>query len=473
MYTVALWAATAAALSAQTFTTLYRLNDTTGADPLGAMAQGIDGNLYGTTFLGGSEGIGGTIFKITPSGALTIPYRFCPQSGCTGAQSPIAGLLQAADGDFYGTTQEGGANSSGAIFKFTPSGTLTTLYSFCSRTACADGEFPSAGLIQATDGNFYGTTSGGGAGNHGTIYKITPSGLTTLHSFNGADGAYPYAGLVQATNGDFYGTATFGETYNESCTEGCGTVFRISPSGALTTLHSFCSLADCADGTLPYAGLVQAADGNLYGTTAAGGARDGVGTVFKITSSGTLTTLYSFCTQVSCTDGDSPEGTLVQATDGNFYGTTKYGGANNSGTIFKITPSGKLTTLHAFCFQRGCVEHYYPVAGLVQATNGVLYGTTTDGGLYGVGTVFSLSVGLGAFVKTLTIFGKVGAEVWVLGADLTGASSVSFDGVEAVFEVVSSAGIVATVPDGARSGIVQVVTPGGTLSSNVPFRVLP
>jgi uncharacterized repeat protein (TIGR03803 family) len=264
--------------------------------------------------------------------------------------------------------------------------TLTTLHSFNG----LDGEDPEAALVQGTDGNWYGTTSGAGpGGSNGTVFKITPGGtLTELYSFcpNSVcpQGLWPL-GLVQATNGYFYGT-TAGNADGDYCSPGvgrifCGTVFVITPScpdwacGTLTTLYTFCSQVAvgvgpslvCTDGEIPRAGLVQAADGELYGTTAGGGA-DNYGTVFKITPSGTLTTLYSFCSQPAndvCTDGAVPEAGLVQAADGNFYGTTEYGGAHSSGTVFRITPSGTLTTLYSFCSQSFCTDGYGPVAGLV------------------------------------------------------------------------------------------------------------
>src|SRR5271167_2333380 len=294
----------------------------------------------------------------------------------------FSSLIQASDGDFYGTSYYGGASKScpipygcGTVFKVTAAGTLATLHRF---SGGVDGALPSARLVQATDGNFYGTTGGGGAYGYGVVFKITPAGtLTTLHSFDDNDGAQPSAGLVQATDGNFYGTTPYDAIH------GGGTVFKITPSGALTTLHSF----DGTDGYQPWAALVQATDGNFYGTTAHGGGSDncyyggvaGCGTVFKITPSGTLTTLHSF----DGGDGEEPSG-LVQATDGNFYGTTPFGGANDDGTVFKITPAGTLTTLHSFDSWGGTG------AGLVQATDGRFYGTTTAGGALNDGTVFSL-----------------------------------------------------------------------------------
>ena len=235
------------------------------------------------------------------------------------------------------------------------------------------------------------------------------------------------------------------------------------------TLHRF----DGTDGANPQAGLVQATGGNLYGTTYGGGANN-AGTVFKITPSGTLTTLYSFCSQSGCTDGGSPYAALVQATDGNFYGTTP-------STIFKISPSGTLTTLYTFCSQSGCTDGYDSRTALVQDTDGNFYGTTANGGSNsatcmisnGCGTVFSLSVGLGPFVKTQPDWGGAGRFVEILGTNLNGATSVSFNGTPAVFRVVLNSLIKTTVPAGATTGTVEVVTPGGTLSSNVPFRVRP
>jgi len=459
-------AATCFSSGLQAFTTRASFNGTGGANPYAGLVQATNGDLYGTTEAGGANGYG-TVFKITPSGTLTTLYSFCSQSGCPDGSYPGGGLVQATNRDLYGTTYSGGANGGGTIFKITPSGTLTTLYSFCSKSACTDGQYTYAGLVQAANGDLYGTTAEGGANCFpyaclGTVFKITTGGtLTTLYSFCSqsgcADGYEPFAGLVQAANGDLYGTTYFGGA------SGAGTVFKITPSGTLTTLYSF------SDGQT-YAGLVQAADGDLYGTTYSGGANGG-GTIFKITPSGTLTTLYSFCSQSGCTDGEHSRAGLVQATDGDLYGTTVNGGANGDGTIFKITPSGTLTTLYSFCSQSGCTDGEIPLAGLVQATDGDLYGTTEVGGLVYGGAVFSLSVGLGPFVETLPTSGKVGATVEILGTDLTGATGVTFNSAAAVFTVVSPSLITTTVPADATTGKVQVVTPGGTLSSNVPFRV--
>ena len=384
----------------------------------------------------------------------------------TDGANPYAGLVQATNGDLYGTTYSGGANDAGTVFTITPSGTLITLHSF----DLTDGAYPEAALIQATNGDLYGITSQDGPNGYGTVFEITPSGtLTTLHSFDYfTDGAYPYAGLVQATNGDLYGTTSLGGADN------FGTVFKITPSGTLITLHSFGFAGYPTDGAFPEAGLIQATNGNLYGTTSQGAANDH-GTVFKITPSGKLTTLYNFCSQSNCTDGANPYAELVQATNGDLYGTTvDGGGANNFGTVFKITPSGKLTTLYNFCSQSNCTDGAKPYAGLVQATNGDLYGTTYEDGAHNFGTVFRLSVGLGPFVETLPASGQEGANIGILGQGFSSSSVVKFGGTEATTIVLSGTTfITATVPAGALTGSVTVTTGTTTLTSAKTFKVLP
>ena len=292
---------------------------------------------------------------------------------------PYAALVQGADGNFYGTTSEGGADfGAGSIFRITPPGVLTTLHSFQG----TDGSSPGAPLIQAADGDLYGTTqTGGSAGGAcqsgcGTVFKISRRGaFTMLHEFTGPDGAYPYGGLVQATDGNFYGTTEYLGSH------GGGTVFRITRRGRLTTLHCFAS----SDGAFPFAGMVQAADGKLYGTTDEGGMYNH-GTVFTMTLSGKLTTLHSF----NGADGGYPRASLVQATRGDLFGTTEYGeydGGHYYGTVFKITTVGKLTNLHTFSGRDGA----NPYAGLVWARDGNLYGTTLNGGAYGDGAVFEIT----------------------------------------------------------------------------------
>jgi uncharacterized repeat protein (TIGR03803 family) len=295
--------------------------------------------------------------------------------------------------------------------------------------------------------------------------------------------------MIQAANGDLYGTTLYGGLNNGSCLLGsgsCGTIFKISPTGTLTTLYSFCSQSSCTDGANPNGSLLQATDGGFYGTTSYGGVgtycpiSGGCGTIFRITPTGTLTTLYSFCPQSGgCKDGANPTGALLQAANGDFYGTTSSGGVGTycptligCGTIFRITPNGTLTTVYSFCSQTNCTDGQAPEAGLVQGTNGDLYGTNVLGGANGYGTMFSLSVGLGPFVETRPTIGMVGEAVTILGYKLTSATSVTFNGTPATFSVEAATAILAAVPAGATTGKVQVITPGGTLSGNVAFEVV-
>jgi uncharacterized repeat protein (TIGR03803 family) len=317
-------------------TILVSFNGANGSHPFAGLVEGSDGNFYGTTAFGGTNGNSGTIFQITSSGALTTLAQF---NGANGSYC-VRRLVQGSDGNFYGTTAGGGADNFGTVFKMNPGGTVSTLVSFTG----GDGSAPFAELVQGSDGNFYGTTAAGSASGGGTVFKMTPAGtLTTLVSFTGVNGLYPGAALVQGTNGMLYGTAYDGGTTALNGGAGFGTVFRMSTAGAFTTLAQFNGVAD---GFYPLSGLVQGSDGNFYGTTAAGGTGGsmGGGTVFKMTPVGTLTTLVSF----NGANGNSPQAPLIQASDGNFYGTTTYGGPNGGGTVFQVTTNGVLTTLVAF-----------------------------------------------------------------------------------------------------------------------------
>ena len=346
----------------------------------------------------------------TNSVKFTTLFNFDGSNG----DGPLGTLVQGTDGNFYGTAS-GGAIGNGTVFKITPSGELTTLHQFDG----TDGNQP-GGLVLATDGNFYGTAAGGTSNactfGCGAIFKITPGGaLTTLHNFDGSDGAYPQT-LIQATDGNFYGTTDEGGAVN-FCFQGCGTVFRMSPSGAVTTLYNFCSENGCVDGSNPEGALVQGTDGNLYGPTFFGGASNacptlGCGTVFKITPAGVLTTLVSF----NLTNGASAAAGLVQGRDGNFYGTTEGGGADDicqtfvCGTVFKITQRGAVTTLHTFTYP-GTSDGLQPSAALVLATDGSFYGTTAEGGANGDGTVFRITPD-GSFTLLHSFDGTDGSSVF-------------------------------------------------------------
>jgi uncharacterized protein (TIGR03437 family) len=353
----------------QTFTTLASFRGP-NYPVSGTLVQGPDGDFYGTT--GGFQDCG-TIFKITSGGPLTTLHTMsCAYDGAF----PLGRLILATDGNFYGTAFEDGPLGGGVVFQVTANGTLSVIYGFHSdATIFNPGNYPATGVIQASDGNFYGTTSFPepyGA----LIFKLTPGGVFSgLVAFPGGS-VYP-SGLVQGRDGNFYGTTQE------------GTFFRFTPPATLTTLYSFSAFGP--DGFYPYAGIMLGTDGNFYGTTETGGNLYR-GTVFRITPSGTLTTIYSF----SPSEGNAPLGGLVQGSDGNFYGMTSAGG-NGYGTIFRITPGGVLTTLHTFAADGsegsgGNGGTQFAAGSLIQGTDGSFYGTTPTGGIGGSGTVFRLQL---------------------------------------------------------------------------------
>jgi uncharacterized repeat protein (TIGR03803 family) len=451
-------AMTAISAPAQTFTTLHTFDLTDGAYPSAPLVQGLDGNLYGTTYAGARNiclGGCGTVFKITRSGAMTTVHEFISTDG----QNP-EGLVLTSSGSFYGTTASVGPGGD-TIFEITAGGALVASYTSSASFAPL--------LQYNVNGEFYGTSPTpdifGYAAFSDAIFSMTADGtVSTLHSFcnfktcGGTAGGYdPRAPVIEATNEFFYGTTFQGGA------NGDGTIFEIGAGGALKRLYSFTGLLNSGAG--PAAGLIQASDGNLYGTTELGG-----GTVFKITLAGVLTVLHNF----NAPDYGVPLGALIQATDGNFYGTTWGTGIqgvcsnNDCGTVFKMTPDGTFTTVHSFDKSDGM----NPTSALVQGTDGNLYGVTRGfNGQHLYGTVFQLSLGLAPFVRTVPTAAYPGTTVFILGTDLTGATSVTFNGKAAAFTVVSETEITATVPKGSTTGTVQVITPSGTLSSNIAFKV--
>ena len=324
-------------------------------NPHAGVIQGTDGNFYGTTVNGGS-GLYGTAFELSPSGGLFIRHSFT--NGVDGA-TPLAGLIQASDGNLYGASLHGVGASLGTLFWRSPSGVFTHLYAFGGGD---DGGNPLASLVQGSDGNLYGTASTGGSNGVGTVFSLGTNGLfTPLWSFNSINGSYPAAPLVQGSDGKLYGTTSAGGTQD------LGTVFSLSTNGSFNSLVSF----DSTRGAYPSNGVVQATDGAFYGTTSGGGTNGGWGTVFRLTADGTLTPLHSF----NYEDGAYPVGGLVQATDGNLYGTTSQGGIGGKGTVFQITTNGQLTTLVWFNGPNGA----NPQGALIQARDGSFYGTAEFG----------------------------------------------------------------------------------------------
>lgn len=463
----ALWLAAGIA-QAQTFTQLGYFTD--GSTNVSALIQARDGNFYGTSAVGGTNAKG-SIFEVTPTGTLSTLYSFCSQTNCVDGWIPVGALALGSDGDLYGTAQNGGANSLGTVFKITTTGVYTVLHSFSG----TDGTYPEAGLVLGTDGNFYGTTYSGGSYTFcvygcGTVFKMTPSGtLTTLHTFVIEDeGLWPNAPVVQGTDGSLYGTTYAGGDYPRDylCQYGCGTVFKITSQGTFTILHKF----DYSDGAEIYSPVAQGADGAFYGTAFGGGytyyegCGGGCGTLFKVTSAGVFTKLHVFSWGGSLYTG------LAPATDGNLYGeSTSGGGGGDLGDIFKLTPAGGLSITYSFLSQVG----EGVATAVAQGTDGKFYGSYWFGDIGGEPALFSLDTGLGQFAGFVVPGAKVEQTAQILGQGLTGTTSVTFNGIAAAkFTVVSDTYLTAVVPKGATTGTVVVGTPGGSLNSNVSFRVI-
>jgi uncharacterized repeat protein (TIGR03803 family) len=437
------------------FTPLYNFGTHTG-DPAhanypGFVAQGRDGNLYSTSHDGGTDNAG-TVFKITPAGQVSVLYNF---DGVTGA-FPSSGLTLGTDGNFYGTTYVNGPSNYGTVFKISSSGKLTVLHAFDD----TDGSSPWGAPVQGTDGAYYGTTENGGSANCGTVYRVTVGGtFKTLYNFDGSHGCQPLAPLVLGNDGNFYGT-TLGLAGVTN--PNLGAIFKITPAGAITLLHSF----DGTHGGGPYAPLMQASDGNFYGSTVNGGMY-GNGVVFEMSPAGAFTDLHDFDPN---TEGGEPFSALVEGTNGFLYGATVDGGTFNDGTIYSISlGGGSPDTLYSFDSTSGRA----PGAPLTQHTNGTFYSDSAWGGSDDLGTFYSFSAGLSPFVRLVSGSAKVGKTVEILGQGFTGTTAVSFNGTAATFHVASKTYMTAVVPNGATSGFIKVTTPGGVLESNQAFRVIP
>jgi uncharacterized repeat protein (TIGR03803 family) len=480
-----------------------------GAIPMAELIQGADGNYYTTTTIGGAGTCPGevedqipgcgAVVEITAAGALSVLYSFPYDTSTSTAPDgrfPQAGLVQGKDGNFYGVASEGGTgglscadttglSGCGTVFKLTPGGTLSVLHSFCGGSGCGslatDGAEPTGRMVFGANGDLYGTTQVGGLFNgfynQGTIFRITTSGAyTVLHVFSGnfgsePDGANPAAGLTLASNGDFYGTTTAGGASKD------GTVFKMTPAGKVTLLHSF---TGSSDGSMPIGALVQASDGNLYGTCYSGGA-NGTGTVFRITAKGVFTKIYDFAAEVAPGNiGYLPKAGLIQASDGNLYGTAWEGGAFNAGTIYQLTLGGVGTLESSFEASTG----FSPLGALLQGSDGRLYVTLQNNGgensdnVQDQGAISVLDLGLdppapGPFEFT-PVKGLVGAKITLRGSAFVGATAVTFfNGTSAASVVDASGYITATVPPGATTGPISVTNAAGTTTSKSSFTVLP
>ena len=422
------------------------------------MVQGTDGNFYGAGSAPGN--LNGGIFRMTPTGEISTVYRSCFQPNCTQPGPPILG----GDGNLYGVSKFGGnSTGSGTVYKLTLDGKLTILYTFCPNAGCADGQFP-LGLVLGSDGNFYGAAEEGGAGSgvSGTIFRISPTGaFKLLYTFcslaNCADGTGAPSPPVQGSDGNFYGVAVFGGA------TGHGVVYRLTSAGAYTVLYNFCSATDCLDGNQPQA-VTWSPSGTLLGVTNLGGDRNG-GTIFEINlTKNHFRTLHSFDASV---DGGNPFYPPTLANDGNFYGVV--GDPYAAGYIFEVTPAGVYTSLYNFAC---CGLGTNPFGPLLQATSGKLFGEMEySHHVTNSGSIFQLLNGIGPSVQPVPVAGKVGQNIIILGNGLTGSTMVTFNGVAAAFTVESDTYIKARVPLGATTGTVSVVTPGGRLNSNPQFVV--
>lgn len=431
-----------------------------------SMVQGTDGKLYGSA--NGGAHTWGELFRMSPSGDLRTIYTFCAKAKCPDGSIPGSVIL-GSDGNIYGTTYGGGSDvgftlGSGTVFKITPGGRLTTIYIFCTSAGCADGQFP-RGLMLASDGNFYGATDSGGEFSGGTIFSISPTGVFKLfHTFcsqsDCGDGSSPQSPPVQGIDGNFYGVAYSGGSHNG------GVIYQITPAGTYKVLYNFCSYqTSCPTGSNPSGALAQDAAGNFFGTTTFGGDTRNDGVAFEFTSKHQ----YKLLHRLQGPDGSEPQTGLALASNGDFYGVTQGGGNSGLGNIYKVTSAGVYKSLFSF---QCCNGGYDPVYSLFQATNGLLYGATNYGTnpcCYGM--LFTLDDGMGPLVKTVPVAGKIGKKVIILGNNLTGSTSVKFNGTAAPFKVMSDTEITATVPAGATTGKVSVVTPTGTLNSTPQFVV--
>jgi uncharacterized repeat protein (TIGR03803 family) len=363
------------------------------------------------------------------------------------------------NGNFYGTTTSGGMHGVGTVFITTPTGSTTFPYSF---TAGADDGAPEAAPVLGLDGNLYGTATEIYGGTNGIAYKLTPTGkFSLIHTFDYTHGQNPYQ-LILGLDGYFYGVTRSGGT------SGFGIVYRMSKAGAVKVLHNFTGYPN--DGSAPVGTLTQDTNGTLYGTTYLGGSKN-LGTIFKISPTGSgYAVLHNFDRSTNINDGANPLSGMTFGTDGNLYGNTNMGGSKNAGSLFKITPAGTYTTLYNFCAVT-CLDGFGPQVSLIQHTNGKFYGDASGNSL-NPGVLFSLDVGLGPFVKLILFSGKVGQSIQIFGQGFNGATSVKVGGTPATFSIVSDTYLTATVPAGT-SGPVTVITGSGTLTSDRKYLVVP
>ncbi len=360
--------------NAQTYSVIYSMQNNDGFFIRASVISDKLGNLYGTAEDGGPSGPAGTVFKLDPSGSLTVLYNF--QGGQDGGY-PQAPLVLDSKGNLYGMTPYHGSGSCpggigcGTVFMLDATGAEKVLHSFTGYPK--DGWYPFGGLVRDRKGNLYGTTHYGGSIDAGTVFKIDNTGAETiLHSFNGTDGEQPSAGLTLDKKGNLFGTTSTGGSSQ------AGTIFEIDSAGAFTTLHNF----QGSDGAGPGATLLLDAQGNIYGTTGGGGS-SGCGTAFMMGTDRVVTVLHEFTCGV---DGGIPVSNLIRA-KGKLWGTTTIGGSYGAGVLFTVTKRGKFKVVHSF---ENNPDGEAPYGGLVKDPKGNLFGTTEMGGI-GDGTIYEVT----------------------------------------------------------------------------------
>ena len=452
-----------AALAQTGFTILHEFNPkdaSSGQNPAGPLREIAPGVFVGAT-------LAGTLYTIDGSGQFKILHTFAGSDG----QQPLGPLFPGSNGQLYGVTEYGGANGGGTLYQMTPTGALTVLNAF-SVVMGYNGAQP---VVEGSDGNIYGvayTVSTDGTAIVGIAYKETLAGVQTiLHTFDPSNGdGYTLTGLMQAGDGNYYGTTADGGPAK------AGTVYRMTPAGQVTVLYSF--TGKFSDGQGPF-GLFQGSDGNLYGVTGAANPATGAtnpvaATFFQLTLSGAFNTLHWFAGYGGPLG--SAASPVVQASDGNFYGVMADGGQSGFGLLYNLTPDINgveyENSLYSFAGTNG---GSYPAAPLTQGSDGRLYGTAAFGGAYNAGLIFSIGFGLPKPLPVVARLqpssGSAGAPVLIAGQNLLGATSVSFHGTAATFEVAGSGYVRTSVPAGATSGPVTVVTPNGSVTSSANFTV--